>query len=142
MFETLLSIHLLSMAAGVGTSILMAVMGARTARQPATEMTTIMLAAGDASGIVSGVAVALLWLSGLAMVLLYPGVAASGGDWFIAKIILVVVLTGLVVLIHRQSARLKRGDNVDAAMAALRRSSGIVLLLSLAIPILAVLAFD
>jgi uncharacterized membrane protein len=129
------------MAAGVGTSLFMAVLGVRSSRLPASDANAVMTAAGGAAAMVTGVSVALLWATGLAMVFLTDGIAAAGGPWFSAKILLVVVLTVLLGLIHRQTGRIGRGVEIEKSVRAVESLSKASLIISLAIVALAVTAF-
>lgn len=142
MFEVLLILHMLGLAAGVGSSFLMAGLGVRTSGLQPGEGREVMTIAGGMATIVGGAGIVLLWLSGIAMVLTTDGLAAAGGPWFIGKLALVVVLSVLVVLIGLRQARIERGGDPEAGMAAIERMSKIVLGLGVAIVGLAVVAFE
>jgi hypothetical protein len=142
MYEALLILHFLALAAGVGASIFMAALGAGAAKLAPEEAGSLMLRAGNTAGKLGGGALVLLILSGLALTWLTDGaLVEAGGWWFRLKIVLVVVLAVLIGLVHRQHAQIRRGADPRAAIPVLQRLGAGTLVTGVLIVILAVIAF-
>ncbi len=139
-YEALLILHFLGLAAGLGTSFFMAGLGIRTARMPTEDGARVMAAGSSVSGLLSGLSLLLLWGTGIALIAIYDGLAAAGGVLFHIKVGLVALLTLSVGLIHRQSARMRRGTAAPDTKV-IERLGMAVLILGVAIVVLAVLAF-
>lgn len=92
---------------------------------------------------ISDIGLVLLWITGIIMLWTkYGGADGIGAlPWsFWAKIVCVVLLTGLIGMVHAAVARVKRGDMAAAARLPVYGRIGAVLLLL--IVIFAVMAFD
>lgn len=142
MYDIFLVLHLLGMAGGVGTSLFMAGLNIRAEKLPGNEAGTLMGNASIVARHLSSVSLALLWLSGIAMIAMAEGLATSGGNFFIAKVALVILLTILIGLIHRADGRIRRNENAEAAQAQIKPMSMAALLISVSVVILAVAAFE
>lgn len=103
MFVTLKIVHLLCLAVAMGmtTANLITMRYAGTldaAERPAFGPL------GRSFGAYGVMAVALLWVTGIALFLLKYDLAALGG-WFLAKMLFVVILTGLVISVRTMGAK-------------------------------------
>ena len=103
MIEILKIVHMLSLAVALGmtTANLITMRyagGLDAAARPAFGPL------GRSFGAYGVMAVALLWITGVALTLLKYDVTALSG-WFLAKLVLVVVLTGLVVTARKTGAK-------------------------------------
>ena len=74
---------------------------------------------GRSFGAFGVMAVALLWVTGIALLLLQYDVTALSG-WLMAKLVLVVVLTGLVITVRKTGAKAIT-DGVPAPMPLMRQ---------------------
>lgn len=141
MYETLLILHFLGLALGLGASFAMLTLGIAAAKLTPEERGQFMMRASLLSKNGS-IGLLLLILSGLG-ILFYRGVGNVmqwGGGAFHAKLTLVLVLSGLVGYMQVQLKRAREGGG-PAAMAKLPMLGRIALLMSVAIVILAVVAF-
>lgn len=138
----LLILHLVGFGAGVassaGNNLAMMLAGKSPPAEAAglRRFPPVMLRIGDA-GLV------LLWITGITMLWTkYGGVDGFAAlPWsFWAKIVCVILLTGLVGMIHATLGRMKRGEMAVAARMPVYGRIGAVLLLL--IVIFAVMAFD
>ena len=85
-------------------------------------------------------AVALLWVTGIALLLLRYDLTALGG-WVHAKLLLVVILTGFVISVRKMGARaLKEGTPPPAAL--MRKMMMGVLATAVVTVVCAVIAFN
>jgi uncharacterized membrane protein len=141
MQDTLLILHFLGLALGVGTSFAMMRLGMALRDAPAAERGQVMKYALSISKN-GGAGLGLLILSGLGM-LFTRGVStvfASGGPAFHVKLLLVVILSGLLgysqVLVKRM-----REKQDPAAAATLQKVGPVMLFTGLGIIVSAVLAF-
>lgn len=141
MYETLLILHFLGLALGLGTSFAMLTLGIAASKLSPEERGPFMLRASLLSKNGS-IGLALLILSGLGMVF-YRGVGNVmqwGGGAFHAKLALVLVLSGLVGYMQVLLKKAREGGGAPV-MAKLPGVGRIALLTSVAIVILAVVAF-
>jgi uncharacterized membrane protein len=141
LYLSLLFLHFIGLALGVGTSFAMLTLGAATKDLPADERTKFMLRAG-ALRKNGSMGLGLLILSGLALFVLRgpAAVMAWGGPALHVKLTLVVILIGFfgytqVVL---KKVRLAGGG---PNMEKLPKLGAIMLLLSVGIVLSAVVAF-
>jgi hypothetical protein len=141
MFSILLIIHLLGYAAGVGTSLFMAGLAARAEKLSESEGRIAMGAASTTAGYLSGISIVLIWLSGIGMLVIVPGLVKSGGVPFWLKVALTILLTLFVGMIHRANARIRRNEDIQAAEARIKPLAMAVLLIGVSNAILAVYAF-
>ena len=142
LYLVLLTIHFLALALGVGTSFAMVTLGIASASLEPAERRAFMLRAMAVSKNGS-IGFLLLVLSGLGMLFLRgpASVFAAGGPAFHAKLTLVVIMAG--VLGYSQVLRKRARVAGDAkAMAALPKVGAALLLLSIAIVVAAVIAFQ
>ena len=141
MHETLLILHFIGLALGVGTSFAMLTLGFAVAKLPPEErgpfMTrALVLSKNGSYGLL------LLILSGLG-ILFYRGVGNVmqwGGGAFHAKLTLVLVLCGVVGYMQSLIRKLRNGGGPEI-MGRLRTLGRVGLVTSVAIVILAVIAF-
>jgi uncharacterized membrane protein len=141
LYLSLLFLHFLGLALGVGTGFAMFTLGAATRELPAEERAKFMLRAGALRKNGSG-GLGLLLLTGLGMFFLRgpKETFAWGGGAFHAKLTLIVILIG--VFGYMQSVLKKvREAGGGPLMAKLPMLSVINLVLSVGIMICAVLAF-
>jgi uncharacterized membrane protein len=141
MYRSLLVLHFLGLALGVGTSFATLALGI-TARQLDEAERVKFLLRASVIGKNGSIGLALLLVTGVSMMLL-RGTAATfslGGPPLHAKLTLVAVLCGLIgylqVLLRR--ARQAQGG---PAMAILPRVGAVTLVTGVAIVVCAVLAF-
>ncbi|MBT3396580.1 MAG: hypothetical protein HOB82_06430 [Alphaproteobacteria bacterium] len=141
MHTTLLTIHFVSIAAGIGISFFMAVLGIVVEKQGPQDAPIVMKYAGVASTRLGMGALTLLWASGLWMTFAYD-MASVGGVWFQIKIGFVVLLTIGVSLQMVNLRKMREGGEQAAKAAANSKKLGMGLLASGIIVITtAVLAF-
>jgi len=141
MQDTLLVIHFLGLALGVGTSFAMARLGMATAKLPPPERGEIMkygmsLSKNGSLGLL------LLILSGVGMLFTrgVSSVFASGGMAFHIKLTLVLILAGLLGYSQTMIKRIR--EKQDAAAAATMAKLGpVMLVIGVGIVVCAVLAF-
>jgi uncharacterized membrane protein len=141
MYETLLILHFIGLALGVGTSFAMLTLGFAAASLEPAERGKFMLRASLLSKNGS-IGLALLILSGLG-ILFYRGVGNVmqwGGGAFHAKLTLVLVLCGLVGYMQVTLKKARQGGGPEL-MAKLRMLGRVGLAVSVLIVILAVVAF-
>ena len=141
MYETLLILHFLGLALGVGTGFAMITLGIAAAKLSPEERGQFMLRVSLLSKNGS-IGLALLIVSGLG-ILFYRGfgnVMQWGGGAFHAKLALVLVLAGLVGYTQVLLKKAREGGG-PAVMAKLPLLGRIALVTSVAIVILAVIAF-
>jgi hypothetical protein len=141
LYLSLLFLHFVGLALGVGTSFATFTLGASVKDLPPEERSKFMLRVGALSKNGS-IGLGLLILSGLAMFILRgpAAVMAWGGPAFHVKLTLVVVLIGFFgyMQVLLKKVRLAGGGPVQAKLPKL----GVIMLgLSLAIILSAVLAF-
>jgi uncharacterized membrane protein len=141
MHKALLITHFLGLALGLGTGFSMFTLGLATSDMPPAERTAFMRRAMALSRNGS-IGLLLLLVSGVGLVVTYgvAAVMAWGGGMFHVKLTLVVILMsvfGYMQVLIRQA----RGG-ATAAAARIPLASRTILLLSIAIVIVAVLAFD
>lgn len=141
MQDTLLIIHFLGLALGVGTSFAMMRIGMALRDASPAERGQVMKYALSISKN-GGLGLGLLILSGLAM-LFTRGVSTvfgAGGHAFHVKLLLVVIMSGLVGYSQVQVKRLREQQD-PAAAATLQKLGPLMLFTGLGIVITAVLAF-
>lgn len=142
LYTSLLFLHFIGLALGVGTSFAMMRLGASTKDMAPEERAKFMLRAGVLSKNGSA-GLGLLILTGVAMFVLRgpSAVMAWGGGAFHAKLTLVVILIGFFgyMQVVLKKIRLAGGGPLQAKMPAL---SAIMLGLSVAIVLAAVIAFQ
>ena len=95
---------------------------------------------GRSFGAFGVMAVALLWVTGIALLLLQYDVTALSG-WFLAKLVLVVVLTALVITVRKTGAK-AIADGVPAPMPLMRQMTLAMLATAVLIVVCAVVAFN
>jgi uncharacterized membrane protein len=141
MRETLLFIHFIGLGLGLGTSFAFMRLGLAAKNLPLAERAPFALKSMALSKNGS-IGLALLILSGIGLIFTNGPAAtfAMGGGYFHAKLGLVVVLSGLLGFMQALQARIRR-EQGGPALAKLAKLGPIGLLLTLAIVLLAVLAF-
>lgn len=141
MRELLLFLHFIGLGLGLGTSFAFMRLGIATKDMPMAERIPFYMRAFALSKNGS-IGFALLILSGIGLIFVNGPAAtfAAGGGFFHAKLALVVILAGVVGYMQSLQARAKR-ENGGPAMAKLPKLGPIGLGLTLAIVLLAVLAF-
>ena len=141
LYLSLLFLHFIGLALGVGTSFAMLTLGASTKDLPADERSKFMLRAG-ALRKNGSIGLGLLILSGLAMFILRgpAAVMAWGGPALHVKLTLVVILIGFFgyMQVVMKKVRLAGGGPL---MARLSKLGALMLALNVAIVLSAVLAF-
>lgn len=141
MYETLLFLHFIGLALGVGTGFANLALGMALKDLPPEERTkaalrNLVLAKNGSYGLL------LLLLSGIGMTLL-RGVSATfawGGGAFHAKLTLVVIMIGVLGYMQALIARAKR-ENGGPALAKLPQVGKIMLPLGIGVVLAAVIAF-
>lgn len=141
MYDALLVLHFIGLALGVGTSFSMMALGIASGDMAPAERSSFMLRCSMLSKNGS-IGLLLLILSGLGMLLVKGPAAmlALGGGTFHAKLGLVLVLIGFFGYMQVLTKRARQAGG-GPAMATLPKVGRIMLLLSLAIVVLAVLSF-
>lgn len=141
MRDFLLFIHFIGLGLGLGTSFAFMRLGLATKDMPMAEKAPFMLKAFAISK--NGtIGLALLIVSGIGLMFASEpsAVMEAGGVYFKAKLVLVVALSGLIGVLHSLQARARR-ENGGPALAKLPKFGAISQLTTLAIVLLAVLAF-
>lgn len=139
MIEILKIVHLLSLAVALGmTTANLVTMGYAAGVDAATRPAFPPLA--RAFGAYGVMAVALLWVTGIALTLLKYDVTALSG-WFLAKLVLVVVLTGLVITARKTGAK-AIAEGVPPPMPLMRQITTAMLASGVLVVVCAVLAFN
>lgn len=95
---------------------------------------------GRSFGAYGVMAVALLWITGIALTLLKYDVTALSG-WFLVKLVLVVLLTGLVISARKTGAK-AIAEGVPPPMPLMRQITSGMLASGILIVACAVLAFN
>jgi uncharacterized membrane protein len=141
LYTSLLFLHFIGLALGVGTSFAMMTLGASTKDMSQEERAKFMLRAGVLSKNGSA-GLGLLILSGLAMFILRgpAAVMAWGGGAFHAKLTLVVILIGVFGYMQMLLKKIRKAGG-GPLMAKVPKLSAAMLLLSVSIVLSAVIAF-
>ncbi len=141
MYELFLILHFLGLALGVGTSFAFMTLGLATKDLNAEERTRFMLRASLLSKNGS-IGLTLLIVSGIGFLVMrgVGDVMRWGGGAFHAKLLLVAILAGLIGYMQVLLKRAKQAGG-GPAMAKIPKASRLALLLSVAIVVLAVIAF-
>ena len=141
LYLSLLFLHFLGLALGVGTSFAVLQLGAAARDLPQDERAKFMLRAG-AVGKNGGIGLGLLILSGLAMLFVrgFSEVMAWGGPAFHAKLTLVVIFIGLFGYMQTVLKKVREAGG-GPLMARLPKLSAALLVLGLLIMLCAVIAF-
>ena len=141
LYLSLLFLHFLGLALGVGTAFAMFTLGASVRDLPAEERAKFMLRAGALRKNGSA-GLGLLLLTGLGMFFLRGpmNVLAWGGGAFHAKLTLVVILIGLFGYLQTLLKKVREAGG-GPLMAKLPKLTLIMLALNVAIMICAVIAF-
>lgn len=141
LYLSLLFLHFIGLALGVGTSFAMFTLGASVRELPPDERAKFMLRAG-ALRKNGSIGLGLLILTGLAMFILRGPAAmmAYGGGAFHAKLTLVVILIGFFGYTQTVLKKIRVAGG-GPLMAKMPKLSMIMLGLSVAIMIAAVIAF-
>lgn len=141
MQDTLLVIHFLGLALGVGTSFAMARLAAATASLPPAERGQVMKYGLQLSKNGS-IGLGLLILSGLGMLFTrgVSSVFASGGVAFHIKLTLVLILSGFLGYSQTLIKRVREKQDMAAA-ATLAKIGPVMLVTGIGIVVCAVLAF-
>ena len=141
MYEVFLMLHFLGLALGVGTSFAFLTLGLATNDMNPEERTRFMLRASLLSKNGS-IGLALLIVSGIAFLVIrgVGNVMRWGGGAFHAKLLLVAILAGLLGYMQVLLKRAKQAGG-GPAMAKIPKASRLALLVSVAIVVLAVIAF-
>ena len=138
MREIFLILHFIGLAMGVGTSIVMLVLGRASAKMEIEERKKFMMNASVAR-FVGHTGLALLILTGL--YLMTPHWQDLGNmPYMIAKLILVAVLVILVTIIAISTAKAKKGGGAKYMKRAASLGP-VALLVALTIIVLAVMTF-
>lgn len=139
MIETLKIIHFIALAVGIGGGVANAIIGARAARSEPPIKVTL----GSISGLIgkiSGAAIILLWLTGIALVyLLFDGWAnLPWAFWIKLAFVVVLSLLSLRLNLYVMQANRTRTPPPAATMKMLGQVAGLT---SLLIVVFAVIAF-
>jgi hypothetical protein len=138
----LLFLHFLGLAMGFSTSFGNIVMAGLIDKAAPAER-AVLGRFPPAMSRVGTIGIALLWASGLGMVMTKWGGLGNIGNmpWqFHVKLTLVVILTVLITYLHALERRMRTGDT--SGMARLQALGKVAFLLALAIVAFAVLSFD
>lgn len=139
MFEILKIVHLLSLVGAMG----MTAANLITARYVTGVDVSLRAPFGPLQrsfGAFGVMAVALLWVTGIALLLLRYDMSALSG-WVLAKLVFVVILTGLVISVRKIGARAIK-DGVPPPMEQMRSMMMGVLGAAVATVACAVIAFN
>lgn len=112
--QFLVVIHMLGLAMGLATGFSNMVLAGLIARATPDER-AVLNRFPPAMGRVGAVGLAMLWISGISIVMLRYGGFAILPRTFIIKIVSVVLLTLVVAFIHYLMPRAQRGDAAAAA---------------------------
>jgi hypothetical protein len=138
----LLFLHFLGLAMGFSTSFAnMAMSGLINKAAPAER--PVLGRFPPVMSRIGSIGIALLWLSGIGMIMTkWGGFGSLGGmPWqFHAKLALVAVLTGVIGYLHALERQMRTGDT--SAVARIQAAGKVAFVLALAIVALAVLSFD
>ncbi len=141
MYTTLLVLHFIGLALGVGTGFAQMTLGIATRNLAPPERAQFMMRA-SALGRNGSIGLALLLVTGIGMMLL-RGVSATmewGGGAFHAKLTLVVLMIGALGYMQMLIARAKR-EGGGPAMAKIPKVGRVMLALGVGIVLSAVIAF-
>ena len=137
--QVLLVMHFVGLAMGLSVSIANGVMGALIAKS-APEERAVLGRFPPLMSRIGKIGLTLLWISGAVLTQTRWGGFATLPWQFHAKLTAVVLLTLVVIHIHLQEGRLRRGD--AAAAARIQAAGKITPLFALAAVVFAVLTFD
>lgn len=141
MYDLILTIHFLSLGAGLGISLTMFVLGLQAGKIPPQEFGPMMGRIGLAMKNVAIAGVTLLVLSGISLVLVEPEMVATGGSWFHAKMVFVAGVVIAFTIVQINQARARRGENPPVAGRRAMLAGRVTLASAVTATILAVLAF-
>jgi uncharacterized membrane protein len=139
MYEVLKIIHLLSLAGAMGMTAANLIM-AGYVRGVDSSLRVPFGPLQRSFGAFGVMAVALLWVTGIALLLLRYDLTALGG-WVHAKLLLVVILTGLVISVRKMGARAIK-EGTPPPVDLMRKMMMGVLITAVAVVISAVFAFN
>ena len=139
MADALKIVHLLSLAVALGmtTANLITMRYAKGVDEAARPVFGPL---GRSFGAFGVMAVALLWVSGIALLLMNYDVSALSG-WVLAKLVLVVILTGLVISVRKIGAS-AIAAGTPPPMALMSRMMHGVLATAVLIVVCAVVGFN
>lgn len=137
MYTTLVVLHVLAAVAGIGAAIFNFTLAPTV---PPADAPVVMRYAGANAGRIGPIALVVLWTTGLWLVLGY-GAAAAGGNWFTAKMALVVAITAFAIYGQIMRVRILRGADPRPVMAMMKRLSPFTTAAGILIVIFAVIAF-
>ena len=140
MYATLITIHLVSMAAAVGMGIFVSTLAVVTRRTAPESAPTVMGAAGHAASWVAVTSVTILWVSGAWMAFGY-GTAEGAGRSFDIKLGLAALLTVTVFFNFWYGSRARKSGQPQKAAVMSKRLGPLLLLLGIGAVIAAVLTF-
>ncbi len=139
MTQVLVILHFLGFVAGIGLGMANMITGIRAGRtDPAVAPALRQLQPVFSKG--AALALALLWLTGVLLIVTGPGAAVLARPLFTMKMLAVLLLTGLTVVALRQAARGKAAGTPPDPQRMKRLGMG-MLTAAIAALILAVLAF-
>ena len=140
MYEVLLIVHFLALAAGIGMSLTMAMQAALARRLPPEEAGRFMALASGVT-IIAPVAAFFLIASGLGLVWLLEGAPLDDGPGFWLKMVLVALLVICIAgaKVHGDRARADPAGSAPARAEAFGKGA---LVLSVLIVAVAVLVFN
>lgn len=142
MYSILLIVHFLSLASGLGISLVMFVLGLHASTLPPQEAGPLMGCVAGALRRISIAGLTLLVLSGIALALLAgEAMIAAGGWWFHAKLAFVAVVVAAFVVVQVNQARARRGEDPPLAARRAMLAGRVALAAATLATILAVLAF-
>lgn len=139
MFVALKVLHLICLAVAMGMTVANLIMmryvgGVSAAARP--EFGPL----GRSFGAYGVMAIAILWITGIALFLLKYDMAALGG-WFLIKLVFVVILTGLVISVRTMGAKAIK-DGVPPPMEQIKPMTQGMLAAAVLAVVFAVVAFD
>jgi uncharacterized membrane protein len=142
MYQTLLFLHFIGLALGVGTGFAQITLGIAN-RNLSPEERGQFFRRTEALGKNGSIGLALLILTGLGMSFMrtWPAVLQWGGPAFHAKLTLVVLFIGVFGYLQMLVRRARR-EGGGPALATIPKVSRVLLLMAIAIVLCAVIAFQ
>ena len=141
MHQFLIIVHFLALGVAMGASTTGTIMPLVAARMPPDTAMLVMSRVGPVLSRSGAAGLAVLILSGLALVMIAPGMAAAGGGWFKLKLVFALGAVCGVGFIHACEARMRRGADVKTARMRIMWSVRFVLTCAIGAVISAVMAF-
>lgn len=116
--KIILLLHFIGLGMGVGSGMAMMRVMPQIGQSGAAERARLFSAARGI-GLNGNVGLGLLWVTGILLVILGPGLAVFSNPWFVAKLVFVVILSAAMGMGGAAVRKFAAGDNAASVRAAM-----------------------